>query len=605
MASSEERGWFSLRLVIRVTYRGLSQIAPEVFGPEVEVDVLAEARAVLLRPQVERSLPDVEYQSDPIGWAEKVLGIAVRGCRWSEYPGYEDHVWDGTVDPLARIAEALARGENVGVESGTGTGKTFQAAWLSLWFLVCFPNAIVVTTAPKAEQLELHLWKELGGMIPRARLAYPALTKVELRVRLRANAAGEAIEDETDWSKERWAIVGYGCGVDADTASRGGAASRAKGFHAEHMLVITEETQGIPSAIMSAFRNTLTADHNIHLALGNPQWQGDELHQFCERSDVTHVRVSALDHPNVVTMQPLIPGAVSLRSVRDREEAYRDTPAMYDSQVRGISPAQAANALIQRKWCDAAIARWPDPAYRKGKRGLGVDVAQSESGDKAAIARGEGACLLEVETFQCENATELGYRVFKEATHETAPVDPNHIGVDAIGVGAATTNALNERLQPRRQRVVSIVSSAGPVMRTQRAPDGSTYNWVTDANQFNNLRSQMWWQLREDLRLGRIALPSGEALVKQLVTPTFQDDGQTIVESKKDIKRRLGGKSPDRADAVVYWNWVRARTPLPEPAKEPDPAEERRDPTVILKSPIGKRDLQYEESTFACLGEGY
>lgn len=595
-----------------VTYRGIHQFAPELLGTEPLIDVLEEPRAILRRASVERPLPDVEYQMDPIGWARDILGIDPLDLYWSHRPEYAGHTWDGTIDPLAVICEAIAKGEHVGVESGTGTGKTFLAGWLSLWFLVCFPNSIVVTTAPKAEQLDLHLWKELGALIARARKAYPALTKVERRVRLRATADGSPIADDTDWSKERWAIVGYGCGVDAETAAIGGAASRAKGFHAEHLFVITEETQGIPSPIMEAFRNTLTADHNLHLALGNPLWQGDELHQFCSRSRVRHVIASALDHPNVVSGQSLIPGAVSLTSVRERYEDYKDTPAVYNAQVRGLSPAQAANALIQRAWLDNAAARYDDPAYRTGKPAIGVDVAQSENGDKAAIARGRGACLLSVETFQCSNATDLGTSVWRESQcldpvatpTDLGIVDPAHIGVDAIGVGAATANELNREAGKRLERITSIVSSASPVARTQRAVDGSAYNWLPDSNQFNNLRSQMYWQLREDLRLGRIALPHDEPLFKQLVTPTFRDDDLTIVESKRDIKKRLGQKSPDKADAVVYWNWVRPRLALPKPPDTRDLTQERRDPTIFLKQPVAERHT-YESSTFQQFGEGY
>ncbi len=56
---------------------------------------------------------------------------------------------DAPPDPLAVIAESIALGRDVGVESATGTGKTYEAAVLSLWFIACFADAIVITTAPK------------------------------------------------------------------------------------------------------------------------------------------------------------------------------------------------------------------------------------------------------------------------------------------------------------------------------------------------------------------------------------------------------------------------------------------------------------------------
>jgi len=81
---------------------------------------------------------------------------------------------------------------------------------------------------------------------------------------------------------------------------------------------------------------------------------------------------------------------------------------------------------------------------------------------------------------------------------------------------------------------------------------------------FANLRSQMWWVMRESLKPGsefpiRIGdIENRQQLVEDLtaVRYTISGDRQIKVESKKDIKKRLG-RSTDYADAVVYANWVR------------------------------------------------
>ncbi len=83
---------------------------------------------------------------------------------------------------------------------------------------------------------------------------------------------------------------------------------------------------------------------------------------------------------------------------------------------------------------------------------------------------------------------------------------------------------------------------------------------MPDSNEFLNLRSQMAWQLREDLRRDELALPLNKKLFAQLVTPKFEKkNGKVVVESKADIMKRSGGKSPNDFDAVMYWNWVRPR----------------------------------------------
>jgi hypothetical protein len=75
-----------------------------------------------------------EYTTDPIRWAVEKLGVRENTLRWSLNPGYAEHRWDGTIDPLVVIADAITNSEDVGVESGTGTGKSFFAAVLILWF---------------------------------------------------------------------------------------------------------------------------------------------------------------------------------------------------------------------------------------------------------------------------------------------------------------------------------------------------------------------------------------------------------------------------------------------------------------------------------------
>lgn len=505
---------------------------------------LAEVDALLSQP------PDTLYQTRPVDWLVDVLGMPRETIEWSALAEYQGHVWDGTPDPLATICEALADGMDCGVESATGTGKTYLAAGLALWFNACWPDSLVITTAPIEKQLTAQLWKEIGRHWPRFSARYPQARTVQLRVRM-AEGEGE---------QERWAIIGYACGVDAGAES----ATRAQGFHAAHMLIITEETPGIDQAVMTALANTCTGDHNLRLALGNPDHQLDALHEFCTKANVVHVRISALDHPNVVCGREIIPGAVGRKSVANRladADGNQDDP-FYQSRVRGISPAEATDALIKLSWCEAAAKRWADRVITaEDTPAIGLDVAQSESGDKAAIARWFGNCLQGVESKRCPNATKLGYDVAVEAKQKG--IQAQHIGVDSIGVGAAAVNALRER---GFGNISALNSGDAPIDGAQKTEDGKTREWVPDSNEHRNLRGQMWWQMREDLRLGRVDLPNDRELFRQLTMPRYERKGKVVaLEEKKDTKKRLG-HSPDDADAVVYGNWVRPRRAEDKPA---------------------------------------
>lgn len=289
--------------------------------------------------------PDIAYQHDPVGWMRDRLGIPERMVKWSLHPEYAGHRWDGTPDPLARMCEAIAAGQDCGVESATGTGKTFLAAAIVLWFVACFEDALVVTTAPKEGQLTTQLWKEIGRAWGKFSAAYPWASKVTLRIRMK-EGSGE---------QETWAILGYACAVGSVEDS----ATKAQGFHAAHMLIVTEETPGIDPAVMTAFKNTCTGDHNVRLALGNPDHPRDSLHRFCQEKDVVAIRVSAYDHPNVVCGREVIPGAVGRKSVASKLEDYKgETHPMFKSRVRGICPEEGTvpfpRTMVER--CDAPLS---------------------------------------------------------------------------------------------------------------------------------------------------------------------------------------------------------------------------------------------------------
>jgi len=478
--------------------------------------------------------------------------------RWSLNPGYDTHAWDGDADPIVKMMEALANGQDCGVEAATGTQKTFTAACLVLWFLACFENSLVVTSAPKSEQLLLQIWKEIGDLSGRFLKHFPDAEFLTGKLRMRP------AEEE----KETWAAVAFVCGVGATEEMAG----RAKGFHREHMLIITEETQSIDPAIMASFDHTRTGDHNLHLALGNPDHQRDQLHRFCVRSAVVSVRISAFDHPNIVSGIGVVPAAIGPRRLAERRAEY-DPPSsrMYLSQLRGVSPAESHEALIRWEWCESAAKRYDDPAYRIGDRALGVDVANSEGGDRAAISRWQGACCTEVVAFACPDASKLGEDVVLEARNPEVPVDPRYIGIDGVGVGASTVNTM--RRLGLRVRVLSGGTRAIPgldedTLWSEVEVDGGNLKavgpTVVEAERFDDQATQVLWRLREDLRLARIALPYDKELFEDLTAWTYGTGTGKIARCKKEIVQKLLHRSPDKGDAVAYGNFVRRRAWLPK-----------------------------------------
>jgi len=484
----------------------------------------------------------IYYQTHPVEYMTERLGIDRSSIIWSDRPEYNLHTWDGTRDPIATVLLELSKWNWVGVESGTSTGKTFIAACIVLWFLECFTDSLVVTTAPKEKQLKLGLWREINNLFP----AFGLGELQELKIKM-------------DPPSDNWIAVGFVSGLRAGEVS----STRTQGFHAKHMLIICEEMPGIPEPIMTALLNTSQAEHNLIVGIGNPDHQLDALHQFCSLGNVTQIRISAFDHPNVILGKEVIPGAVTRAGIDRLKKRYKgeDNP-LYLSRARGICPSQSTDSVIRLEWCYEAVKKWEAACGEKATESLegklkcvGVDVANSEDGDKAAIAEGRGNILEKLEAFHCPNANALGHQIAMKIREEK--LDPTQVAVDGVGVGAGTVNTLKEY----DMRVWPL--------------DGGPVEVFGEVEHFNSLRSQMWWQLRHDLEHGLIGLPRDEEMFADLVTAKWEIRLQKIkVEEKKEIKKRLS-RSPDKGDAVVYWNWVRARRNV-APAVGPIAEEEHR-----------------------------
>jgi hypothetical protein len=474
-----------------------------------------------------RTITAARHKKSAYLYLTEVLKFDPWSLDWTLLPEYQNREWDGSVNPLKVICDELSNGKWVGVESGTGTGKTRLAAGIGLWFLDAFENSLIITLAPKADQLKLNLWKEIQSLWPRFQARRPNATLDTMRIRVRP-------------MRDEWIMLGFPVGVGADEES----ATKAQGFHAAHMLFIMEEMPGIDNAVLTAVVNTCVDPHNLILGLGNPDNQFDTLHQFCERDNVTHVVISALDHPNVVTKEQMIPGAVSFQKVEERKVEYGEESNLYLSRVRGQSPQQATDSLIRRDWLQKCVNKSVEERQllqEKGEAALGLDVANSPKGDKSCVARGKGAVLLELIPKPCPDAAAWARRDVHPWI-QSGGIRARRVGCDPIGVGGSAVNELT-RLGIH---IVGLNGGAKPLELRR-----------TKSEKFLNLRAQMYWIMRLDVQEGKIALPDDDELLQDLTVVRWGVRGGKIyIEDKEEIRKKLK-RSPDKGDSAVYWNFIR------------------------------------------------
>lgn len=191
--------------------------------------------------------------------------------------------------------------------------------------------------------------------------------------------------------------------------------------------------------------------------------------------------------------------------------------------------------VIPTAWVGTAMSRWTRPDKLPPMTCVGVDVARGGR-DSTAIARRHGMWFDQILTYpgaQTPDGPSVAGLVI------AAMRDRATIYLDVIGVGASPYDFLVEA----RQDVIGV-----------NVAESATATDKSGRLRFRNLRSQLWWQLREALDPASntgIVLPDDRRLLADLTAPKWEMSGSTIVvESRDDIVKRIG-RSPDLASAVI------------------------------------------------------
>ena len=198
--------------------------------------------------------------------------------------------------------------------------------------------------------------------------------------------------------------------------------------------------------------------------------------------------------------------------------------------------------LIPTAWVEAAVLRWnaypPCPQTH-----LGVDPSRGGQDETVVVPRHHnwvGELIVRPGALIPDGDTCADLVVKTKG-------NPNVlIQLDVVGVGASAYDVINKR----GHKIVALNGGAA-----------SDCQDATKLLGFFNKRSEWYWNLRcrfDPKNENAIAIPNDPQLISELTMPKWGitnnrgEIGQIRVESKKDIKKRLNGKSPDRADALSY-----------------------------------------------------
>jgi hypothetical protein len=487
----------------------------------------------------------IKYKDDPIGFCSNVLEISL------------------TKD-MVSICNSVINNQITIVKSANAIGKTFCAASLAAWFYKCRENAQVYTTAaPPVDNLKRILWGEISKLIDRKKAVFEKdkITRFNIS------------------RSESSFIVGVSIPTSGTVEQR---EAKFSGKHASNLMFIVDEGDAVPLEIYKGIESCMSGGDVKLLVLFNPRMQSGKLYQMEIENTAKVVKASAFNHPNVVTGKNLIKGAVTREiTVRRINEWTRQLMEVeiidgecfeipeylvnaaataqdgsiypplegghrkiisneFSYMVLGEYPSQSETQLISDDWIMKARNRWDEYVSVNGEIQvnpiMGLDIAEYGKDYNVACLR-EGNFVARFNMW-------MGIDVIKSGDRAVTIYNDKNVSlvvVDATGVGAGVAPYMaRQTVKSGKVKAVSIKVSERP-----------HYGYVkSELGDFYQLRDQLWWAVREWLRLEEAMLPPDEFLIQELKTPTYRIINGKIKIVEKDKMREILRRSTDRADSL-------------------------------------------------------
>lgn len=409
----------------------------------------------------------------------------------------------------------------VAVKACHASSKTRTAALAVLWWILSRPDGIALTTAPSWTQVQEVLWAEIRRLIPESKIAFPDPNLADLHIRPN----------------------NFAMGISTDRGVR------FQGFHGS-VLVVIDEAPGVKAEIWEAIQGIRAGGDVRVLALGNPTIASGPFYDAFTsgRKSWRTFTLDAFDTPNLRGIDPgtlremglgdprlddnTRPYLVTRRWVRERLDEWGEDSPLWEARVRGSFPTQAENALVALSWIEAARLR-PKPPGGVGRTlVVGIDVA-GPGEDETAVAIRDGSALVDLRAWR--DPDPLGSVLAFLLSYKSRIAE---IRYDSVGIGYYFGKRLEDAGFARGSDISVVGVNVGEAPR--------------DGERFRLLKDEIHWAFRDRAKAGDLSGVFDETLVAQLVGIRYRHDsrGRVVVESKDEIRKR-GGKSPDRAEAVL------------------------------------------------------
>lgn len=405
--------------------------------------------------------------------------------------------------------QAFPTTPRIAMKACKGPGKTAVLAWLCWNFLLTRPSPNIAATSITGDNLDDNLWKEMAKWQSRSELLQRTFDWTRTRISIKGELAPVWWMSARKWARS------------ADASQQ---ADTLAGLHADYVMIVLDESGGIPDAVMSAADAIFASCVEGHVVqAGNPTMLEGPLYRAAtvER---------ALWHVIEITGDPDDPrrcARVSVEWARQQIEKYGREHPWVLVNVFGKFPPASFNALLGPEDVTAAMGRHlREEQYAFAAKVLGVDVARFGN-DSSVLFPRQGLAAFAPKQWRNLRSDEGAGRV---------ALAEDEFGADAVfvddtgGFGAGWIDAL---------------------VLLNRSPVGVNFSSkALEEGRFYNRRAEMYWKAAEWVKQGG-ALPNVPELVAEATASTYTfRNGKILVEEKDQVKMRLG-RSPDYWDAFV------------------------------------------------------
>lgn len=457
------------------------------------------------------------YSHKPLAFVMWAFPWGIPGTDLEHFSGPEAWQRDllmGLENGLLTVGEAI----QLATTSGHGVGKSALVAWIILWAISTYEDAIGVVTANTETQLKTKTWVQVAKWF--------RLFIAKDLFKLTATALFSRDPDrEKTW---RIDMVPWS---ERNTEAFAGLHNQGK-----RILLVMDEASAIPDLIWEVSEGALT-DQNTQIiwaVFGNPTRNKGRFRDCFPGGKFSHRWKSRKVDSRMVSF-------TNKKQIADWIEDYGDDSDFIRVRVKGEFPRIDSESFISLMIADAAVMRAVELQMGLPLI-LGVDVGRF--GDDPSVIyprRGRDASTWKPDIF-------FGFDTMQTAARAADTFFRLHadmLMVDEGGIGAGVV----DRLRQLRVPVIGVDFGSKP-------SGGNTYERLV---KYRNKRSEIWGEMRDWLNSGSIAkvsIPQQNGsvitLIDELTAPTYglTDKEEIQLERKKDMRSR-GVPSPNVADALA------------------------------------------------------